>query len=326
MRHFRIEPWLLPISLLLAVMPAQAQADKYPTMPIRMLVGFPPGGGLDVVARLVAQKLSARLGEPIIVENKPGATGTIASAYVAQAAPNGYTLVFGANSTNAIAPVLYQHLSYDSGKDLRGVALVAEMPHVISVYPGSGIHSLADFIAYAKRNPGKLTFSTPGFGSAGDIAAELFMEEAGVKLTNVPYQTTYHLTDLLAGRVTANFDPIIGILPYIKSGQLTPIAVTSAKRIEQLPNVPTADESGVHFEFLTWVGVFAPRNTGSDIVHRLNSEINLVMEDPDVQRKLTETLGATRFVPESAEQFDQLVIDDISRFKVLVKKSGLSIK
>jgi tripartite-type tricarboxylate transporter receptor subunit TctC len=303
-----------------------ATAQTYPDEPIHLIVGFPPGGGTDIVARLIAPQLSERLKQPVIVENRPGATGTIAAALVARAKPDGYTLLLGANSTNAIAPAVYHDLPYQES-DLAGVALLASVPHIIAVFPGTGLKTLTDLVAYAKAHPAKLTFASPGYGSAPQLAGKLFDHAAGINIRHVPYNGAgQSLVDLLAGRVTVSFDTTTTLLRYVRSHQMNALAVTSAKRFPGLPDVPTAQEAGVKgYEFVTWMGLFAPRETPRPILERLNHEINAILASPDMQKKLADTVGSDGTTTASPEQFDALVNRDIKRFAIEVKQSNIKV-
>lgn len=305
-----------------------ASAQTYPSSPIHIIVGFPPGGGTDIIARLIAPKLGERLGQPVIVENHPGATGTLAAALVARARPDGYTLLLGANSTNAVAPWVYQNLPYNEQRDLAGVTLLASVPHVIAAYPGTKLHNIGDLIAYSRSHPDELTFASPGWGSAPQLAGALFNQAADTKIRHIPYNGAgQSIVDLLAGRVKISFDTTTTLLRYVQSGQLTPLAVTSATRFSGLPNVPTVEEADVKgYEFVTWMGLFAPRKTPSAILIRLNSEINAILSESGMKKKLTDLVGADGTVTASPQEFDALVNRDLSRFEKVVKESDIHVK
>lgn len=324
MKFLLSAPWAL--LFVCCVSSTVAEAEAFPAHPIYLIVGFPAGGGADLLARLIAPELAECLGQPVVVENRPGATGTVASGIVARSKPDGYTLLLGANSTNAIAPAVYRSLPYDEEKDLTGVALLVSVPHVISVYRGSGIQTLNDLVVYAKAHPGTLTYASPGYGSAPHLAGEIFNRTAGTHLVPIQYQGTAYATDLISGRITVSFDTTATILPYVKAGQLRPLAVTSSTRFSLLPNVPTAKEAGVPaFEFTTWMGVFAPHGTPQAVLERLNYSFGSALANAGIREKLLNQLGADVPKVGSAHEFDLIVRKDIERFRALVRQVGIRI-
>lgn len=304
-----------------------AAAQVFPNRPIRFVVGFPPGGGGDVIARIVATPLSEVLGQPVVVENKPGATGTLAAGIVAKSPPDGYTLMVGATSTNAIAPALYPHLPYDNEKDLVSVSLLASFPHVVAITPTLKVNSLKELIAYDRDQPGELTFSSAGNGSTPHLAGEMFNKLANTHLRHIPYKGAgQSIPDLLAGRITISFDTTATIISYLNNGGLRTLAIASRQRFAGLPDVPTAAEAGLAgFEMSTWVGVFAPAGTPKDLVDKLNTAMNGVLQRPDIRHQLKTQIGCDDTVTPTAASFQQLVQRDITRFSQLIKELNVRL-
>ena len=315
------------LSVLCALtLPAVAQ-DAYPSKPIRMVVGYAPGGGTDVVARLVAARMTVQLGQSVIVENRPGNSGILAASQVAKSAADGYTLMMGVVSLNAIQPSLVPNLPFDPVKDFAPVTLTGTTPHLIVAHPSTSITSIKDLIAHAKANPGKLSFPSAGNGTTPHIAGELFLSMAGVKMVHVPYKSTgQSMPDLLAGRLEVGFDTLSSAIPHVKGGKLRPLAVTSARRVADLPAVPTVEEAGLPgYRFGTWYGVFAPAGTPPAIVNRLHAEINKAMQSPDVRAKYAE-MGMDDSVTRTPDEFAALVRNDIAKFAKLVKEANIKIE
>src|SRR5262252_7322478 len=231
----------LPAFVLALAACVYAHAQSYPTRPVKMVVGFPPGGGTDVVARIIAPGLGENLGQPVVIENRPGATGTVAAAMVAKSAADGYTIMMGHVSVNAIAPSLFPNLQYDVVKDFAPVTLAASVPHFIVVHPSLPVHSIRELTAYAKERPGKLSFPSAGNGSTPHLAGEIFKAMAGVNLVHVPYKGSgQSMQDLLAGQHQVAFDTVPASAPYVRSGRMRVLAVSGAKRVAEYPDVPTA--------------------------------------------------------------------------------------
>jgi tripartite-type tricarboxylate transporter receptor subunit TctC len=275
-----------------------------------MVVGFPPGGGTDVVARILAPRLGELLGQPIVIDNRPGATGTVAAGQVAKSTPDGYTIMMGHVSVNAIAPI----------------ALAAAVPHLVVVHPSVPVATLKELVAYLKTQPGKLTFPSAGNGSMPHLAGEVFQSLAGVKLVHVPYKGTgQSMQDLLGGQHLVAFDTMPASAPHVRSGKLRAVAVSTAQRVPSFPEVPTAEEAGVPgYVVITWYGVFAPAGTPGAIVNRLHAEMVKAMQTPDVRAKL-EGIGADGTVSRSPEEFAALVRADTARYAKIVKDIGLRI-
>ncbi len=256
-----------------------ANAQTYPTKPVRLIVGFPPGGGTDVVARVIAQKLTEWWGQAVTVENRAGATGTIGADSVAKAAPDGYTLLMGHVNSHGIAPNLFPKMPYDALKDFVAVAYVGYVPNVLAVHPSVPAKSVKELVALAKAQPGKLNFASSGNGSTQHLAGELFKQLTGTSIVHVPYKGSGDaIKDLLAGVVSMNFDTMPPVLPHIQAGKLRGLAISTPRRLPQLPDVPTFAEEGITgFDVANWYGVMAPAGTPRELVTRLNVDINKAM-------------------------------------------------
>jgi len=262
-----------------------ATAQNFPTRPVTLIVPFPPGGGTDILARPFADALSRKWGQPVVVENKAGAGGSIGTEAAARAAPDGYTLVLGTVGTHAINQSLYSKLPYDGDRDFEAITLVANTPNILVVNPQVEARSVAQLIAYAKENPGKLNYASPGNGTPPHLAAEVFKQMAGVQIMHIPYKGTGPaLTDLLGGRVQMMIANAPAVLPYVASGKLIALASTSAKRPSILPDLPTLDESGLKgYEADTWYGLFTAKGTPPEIVRRLNADVVSVLKSAEIQ-------------------------------------------
>src|SRR5579863_2199991 len=299
--------------------PRLALALDYPTRPVRLLVGFPPGLAPDIVARVIAEPLSRRLGQNVIIDNRPGAGSNIAADAVVHAPADGYTLLY-VTLGNAINASFYQHLDFDITKDIAPVAGAARSPSVLVVSPSVPAQTLPEFIAYARANPGKINFASGGVGTAPHLAGELFKQMAGVNLVHVPYTSSY-MPDLLAGRVQITFAPIATSLANIQAGKLRALAVTAAARSAVLPNIPTVDEFVRGYEASVWHGVGAPSGTPPDIISKLNQQITAVIADPGVQTKLG-GLGA-EVMPMTPGEFGKFVAAEVKKWANVVKLAGL---
>jgi len=314
----------LLLSLALFTGLAQA-ADRWPDRPIHFVVPYPAGGPLDAVARLTAQKVSADLGQPIVVENRPGAGGNIGAEYVARAAPDGYTLLLGAVATHAINPTLYAHIPYDAQKDFEPVTQIASTPNVLIVNPSLPVHSVREFIAYAKAHPGALNFGSGSTGSAGHLAGELFKRMAGIEMTHVPYKgAAPAMTDLIAGQVQLMFDNLASALTQIKAGKVRALAVTTAKRTPLAPDLPTIAESGLPgFDINTWFGLFVPAKTPRPVVDRLHDEFVKALNAPDVRGKML-ALGAEP-VGNTPAQFAAYIRSESEKYAKVIQASGAKV-
>jgi tripartite-type tricarboxylate transporter receptor subunit TctC len=300
--------------------PAVAWSQSYPARPVHMVVGFAAGGGADIMARLVGQALSERLGQQIVVDNRPGAGTNIATEVVVKAAPDGHTLLL-ANSPNAINATLYDNLSFDFVRDIAPVASIGRVPLVMVVNPSLPAKSVAEFIAYAKANPGKVNMGSGGNGAPDHMSGELFKAMAGVGILHVPYRgVAPAIADLLGGQVQVIFGTMPAVIALIKSGKLRALAVTTATRSDALPDVPTIAESVPGYEASQWYGIGAPKGTPADVVERLNRETNAVLADPRMQARLAE-LGASVLTGSPAD-FGKLVADETAKWAKVVKLSG----
>ena len=304
---------------------ALAQATAYPTKPIRLVVPFPAGGATDILARAVAQKLTEVWGQPVVVDNRPGAGGNIGSELVAKSAPDGYTLEMGTVGTHAINPSLYAKMPYDHLKDFAPVILVAGVPNVLVVNPSLPVNSVRELIAYAKANPGKLNFASSGSGTSLHLSGELFKVMAGVEMAHVPYKgSAPALQDLIGGQVQLMFDNLPPSLPQIKAGKLRALGVTTATRAPALPDVPTIAESGVPgFESSSWFGVLAPTGTPPAIIAKLNGEIAKWLSTPEASEKML-GVGAN-IAGGSPDDFARHIAAETAKWAKVVKDSGAKV-
>ena len=301
-------------------------AQDYPSRPIRMVVGFPPGGGTDVMARLVTPKMTEAWGQQVVIDNRAGATGIIGTDLVAKAAPDGYTLLMGHVATNAIAWSLFAKLPFDPAQDFAPITRVSSVPHLLVVHPSLDVRTVKDLIALAKAKPGQLTFPSAGNGSTPHLAGEIFKTMTGVNLVHVPYKGTgQSLQDLLGGQVQVAFDTTAAVITFVKAGRLRPLAVTTSKRIASLPEVPTVAESGVPgYEVTTWYGLFAPAGTPTAIVQKIFAQTARIVRLPDVRERL-DGMGTEETTNASPAEFAALVKSDIAKYAKVVKAAGLRI-
>ena len=305
---------------------ACAYAQVYPDKPVRLVVGYPPGGGTDVVARLMAPKLSEYLGQPVLIENRPGATGITAAAYVAKSPPDGYILTMGHVAVHAIVPSVFAKLPYDTAKDFMPITLAASVPHFVVVTPSLPVKSILELIALAKAQPGKLSFPSAGNASTPHLAGEMFKTMAGVDMVHVPYKGSgQSMQDLLAGQHQAAFDTVPAAAPYVRAGRLRALAVTSAKRLADFPDLPTVEEAGLPgYQMTTWYGIFAPAGTPTAIINRLHAEITKAIHASDVRARLAQ-IGVDETVTRTPEEFAALVRADTARYAKVVKEAGVRI-
>ncbi|MGZ3411993.1 MAG: tripartite tricarboxylate transporter substrate binding protein [Xanthobacteraceae bacterium] len=312
---------LLLILCCLAFGIANARAD-YPDRPIRILVGFAPGGPTDILARIIGQWLTDRFGQQVVIENKPGAGGNIATEAAVNAPADGYTLLVLATA-NAINATYYRKLPYDFLRDITGVAGLARVPSIMEVNPGVPVKTVAELIAYAKANPGKVNVASGGSGTTAHLAIELLKSQAQIDLVHVPYRgLAPALTDLISGQVQMMFGDILSSLPHVKSGALRPLAVTTAQRTAVLPDVPTVAETFPGFEASAWFGIGAPAGTPAAIVERLNMEINAGLNDPKVNARILE-LGATPLVM-AVPDYARFLSSETEKWAGAVRSAGAS--
>ena len=313
----------LAAGMALAALALPALGQAWPVKPVRVVVPYPPGGPVDLSARLVAPKLQAALGQPFVVENKPGAGGNIGADFVAKSAPDGYTLGMGAIATHAINPALMANVPYDPIRDFTHLALVVQVPNVLVVNTGLPVKSVAELIAYARARPGKLDFASGSTGSTGHLAGELFKQMTGTYMVHIPYKgAPPAVADLLAGRVQLMFDNLSSALPNVKAGKLRALAVTTLKRSAALPDLPTLDESGLKgFDMTTWWGLMGPAGMNAEVVQRLSAEILKAMDAPDVKERLR-AMGMEGSTVRTPAQFTAFVESERKLYARLVKQSG----
>jgi tripartite-type tricarboxylate transporter receptor subunit TctC len=305
----------------LPALPRIARAQPYPSRPVHIVLGFPPGGSSDVIGRLMAQWLSERLGQPFVFDNRPGAGSNIGTEMVARASPDGYTLLW-ATSANAINATLYRNLNFDFIQNFAPVAGVFRVPNVMEVNPSVPVKTVPEFIAYAKANPGKLNFASGGMGSTSHLAAELFKFMTGVDMHHVPYRgSAPALVDLLSGEVQVMFDLMPASIGYIKAGKLRALAVTTSMPSEALPDLPTVNKFLPGYEASTWNGVTVPRNTSTAIIDKLNSDINAGLADPKIKARLAD-LGATALA-DSPAHFGKLIAEETEKWGNVIRAANI---
>lgn len=297
--------------------------DAYPNRSTTVMVGFSAGGAVDLVARQLGQALSKQFEQPYVIENRAGATGTIAAEAVARAKPDGYTLLLGTQSTMVVAPSMYPNLRFDPIKDFVPVSLVASVPLVLVVHPSLPLHTVQDVIQYAKSKKGELTYASSGLGGPQHVSMELFNAMAGVKMVHIPYKGEANaITDLLGNQVPLMFSNLPTLLPHIRSGKLRAIAVSSLQRAPSAPEIPTVDESGLKgFEALTWFGLYAPAGTPQNVVSRLEQGVKQALTDSELRARMAEQ-GATLEGRDSAA-FRQYMQAESVKWGDLIKKSGI---
>ena len=301
---------------------AAAIAQPYPSKPIRLIVPYPPGGGTDIFARIVGAKLGEALGQQVVIEQRPGAGGVIGAEAAAKAAPDGYTLVIGQASNLAINPNLMSRLPYDPVRDFAPITLIATSPNLLVVHPSLPVHSVKDLVTLAKNRPGSINYASAGNGSPGHLAAEYFKTVAKINLVHIPYKgATPALTDVIAGQVSLYFTSPVAAQPYVQSGRLRQIAVTSGQRFPPLPDVPTIAEAGYReVDMTSWWGLLAPAGVARDIVARLNAETLKVLGTTEMKERLAGQ-GAV-VVTNTPEQFAAYIKTEITNWSRIVKASG----
>ena len=299
------------------------QAQDFPSKPVKLIVPFPPGGGTDILARPIAQKLSEKWGQPVIVENRGGAGGNIGTKAAAEATPDGYTLIFGVLGTHAVNQSLYANPGFDSTVDFAAITMVANTPNILVVHPSVPVKTMADLIAYAKANPGKLNYASPGNGSPSHLATEIFKSMAGIQITHVPYKGSGPaMADMLGGQTQVWIANAPVVLQHIESGKLRALATTSAKRPVVAAGIPTIAEAGLTgYEADTWYGVFAPAKTPQPILDQLNKDIVAVLNLPDIRQKFANE-GA-EIVADSSASFTQKLRADVAKWKKVIADLNL---
>jgi tripartite-type tricarboxylate transporter receptor subunit TctC len=301
--------------------PSTSSGPAYPAKPIRLVVPYSAGGPVDIVGRLVAQKLTDALAQQVVVDNRAGGGGNIGVEIVARSVPDGYTLLMGANGTNAINPSLYPKLAVDPAKELAPISMVASSPMILVTHPSVAANSVKELVALARAKPGAINFASSGSGSTAHLSSELFKSMTAINIVHVPYKGAGPaLTDLVGGQVQMMFTGVSSTLPYVKAGRLKPLAVSSEKRVPILPEVPTVNEEIPGYEVLTWYGVFAPVKTGQPIIAKLNLTLAQIFATADAKQRLA-ALGAEP-VTMSPEQFGGAVRREIVKWAKVIRESG----
>ena len=312
------------VALLILAVPAMILAQNYPEKPIRIIVAYTPGGGNDIAARLIAPKLSEALGQPVVVENKPGAGTNIGQELVARSAPDGYTLLLGSPAVT-INPSLYKNLPFDALRDLTGVSMFAQSVNLLAVKPSLPVKNVKELIALAQREPGKLTFSSSGIGSSQHLTGELVNLRAKVKMLHIPYKgTAPSMTAVLSGEVDMTFTNIPAALPHIKSGRLRILASTGDKRAELLPDVPTLKESGVDVSTIVWFSIMAPAATPRPIIDKLAGVLMKMPHAPEMKKRLAD-LGAEP-VGSTPDEFNKFLRDETAQWAEVIKAAGIKFQ
>ena len=320
---FEHRTWALAACVFAAVATSHAQAQDFPNKPIRIVVPLPPGGSNDVLARLLGQKMSEAFNQPVVVENKPGAAGNIATEFMSRVEADGYTIAVAPNQTVAVNPVLYPKLPFDVLRDLQGISMMGRVPMVLVVSSKVTAASVSELIAQARAAPDRFTYASAGAGSPQHMAAEVFKSMTGTRLTQIPYKGSVPaLTDVLAGIVDVMFCPINSALPHIRSGRLRALASTGLKRLDTLlPGLPTIAETVPNFESDIWIGMVAPAKTPQPIINKLNAELRRSLELPDVRAKLAEQgIYAETSTP---AEFTALIAADQKRWAAVIKAANI---
>ncbi|MGB3069224.1 MAG: tripartite tricarboxylate transporter substrate binding protein [Ottowia sp.] len=323
-------PWVsrligLSCAAILAMGSIAVRADTFPSKPVRLIVPFAAGGTSDVVTRLIGDELAKTWKVPVIVDNRPGAGGNIGSDMVARATPDGYTLLMGTVATHGINASLYSRLPYNPVKDFEPVSLVASTPSLLMINPKLPVNSVAELVAYAKANPGKLNYGSAGNGSSHHLAGQLFESLAGAQMVHVPYKgTAAAITDLVAGQIQLTFDTLPSALPHVRAGTLRALAVTSRERYPTLPQLPTVASTVPNYEIESWYGVLAPAGTPGTIVTKLSTDIAAIVQQPGIREKLLNQ-GA-RAIGSTPQQFGVHIHSELKKWAAVVKDSGARIE
>ena len=314
--------WLRPVvTFLLAISAAGVLAQAYPAKPIRFVVPWAPGGSTDVLARIIAQKLNESWGQPMLVENRPGASGNLGSDVVAKAAPDGYTILVGSMSTHAMNGALYAKMPFKPVDDFAPVAILAYVTNVLVAHPSVKANTVAELIAFARANPAKLNYASAGSGSTNHLSAALFEKMAGISMTHVPYKGgAPAVVDLVGGQVDVFFTGSTNVLGHVKSGKLKLLGVTETNRAKVLPDLPTVGETLPGYEMAVWYGMFAPAGTPADVVAKLNTEVNRIMQLPDVTARLA-PLGA-EVVTHGVAEFGRILRADEQKWTRIIREVG----
>ena len=324
--NFRVAAMLLTSALLAFADAASAQPHKYPDRPLRDIVPFPPGGGVDIVTRIVTSKLSELLGQQIVVENRAGAGGTVGADLAAKATPDGYTLFTCQIASHAVSPALYKKLPYDHLRDFTPVSLIGTTPNVLVVHPSVPAHSVAEFIAYAKANPGKLNYASPGVGTSPHLTMELFKSLAGIDIVNVPYKGgAPALADVMAGQVVGMFGNLPEQLPAVRGGKTRALGVSTLKRHPLLPDVPTIAESGFPgFEVTVWYGICVPSGVPKPIFTRLHDDLVKTLDAPEIRERLKQ--NSIDAHPTTSAEFARFIRSETAKWAKVVKDAGIRVE
>jgi tripartite-type tricarboxylate transporter receptor subunit TctC len=304
---------------------APAAAQSYPAKPLRIVVPFPAGGIADLFARVIGQKFNEAWGQPVVVDNRPGAGGNIGAEVVARAAPDGYTLVMGSIGTHSVNVSLFSKLAYDPIRDFAAVALVMEAEGLLVLHPSVPVKTVKELIALAKARPGQVAYASAGYGTAGHLAGELFKSMARVDMVHVPYKGNVPaITDLIAGQTSLLFATMPTVLPQVQAGRLKALAVTSSSRSPAAPELPTIAEAALPgYSVTNWIGLFAPAGTPRDVVVKLNGETVRIMQAPEIQKRLT--LEGAKFTPRTPDEFTAFVKSEIAKWAKVVKDAGIRV-
>jgi len=314
---------ILVVVLLIFAVSVSAAENTYPSRPVRLIAPFPAGGGVDIVARLVAQRLSEKWGQQVVVDNRTGATGIIGTDLAAHATPDGYTLLMGNAATHAVNVSLFKKLPYDAIRDFVPITLVGRVPEMLVVHPALPASSVQELIALAKAKPGELTFGSAGSGSPPHLAGELFQSLAKIRLVHIPYKgSAPALTDLIAGQINMYFSNILSAVPYVKGGRLRGLGVTSAKRSVVAPDIPAIAEAGLPgYEDYNWYGVLVPKGTPKAIVDKLHTDIVQVVRSREVEDRLTK--DGAEVIANTPAEFAKFIREEIQKYAQIIKQSGL---
>ena len=311
-------------TLVLGAAHAQSLGD-YPTKPVSVIIGFPPGTATDTVTRVICERLTARLGKSFIVDNRPGQGGSMGAAAAANAAPDGYTLIVSATAPLAINPNLYAKLPYDPRRDFAPIGLLSWLPYVLVTNPRTGFNSLQEMLAYAKANPDKLTYASIGNGGTAHLLMSMLLQQTGTKIVHIPYKgSAQSQTDLIAGLVDLTFDTMVSAMPHVKSGRLKALATSGIARSQFAPEIPTVDEQGVPgFDAGAWLGLLAPAGTPKPIVDKLNKELNQILDEPETRKRL---LGlGSELLKSTPEEFAAHIRSEYAKWGQRVRDSGAKI-